>query len=90
MKILKLRLIFLCLGTVLSLGLSHAAAQTACPKIEAGGTVYGNYDCRLRHSCGGWCYYSCTCTNLFPGYSCDDVLSEAGFETASSPDCQVV
>ena len=90
MKTLKLRLIFLCLGTVLTLGLSQAAAQTACNKIEAGGTVYGNYDCRLRVTCGGWCYYDCSCTNLFPGYSCDDVLREAGFELVDNPECLVV
>ena len=89
MKILKLRLIFFCLGTVLSLGLSHAAAQT-CNQIEAGGTVYGKYDCRLTNTCGGWCYYRCVCTNIFPGYSCDDVLQAAGFEVVSSPDCLVV
>jgi hypothetical protein len=90
MKILKPRLILLCLGTVLTLGLSHAAAQTSCNQVEAGGTVYGNFDCRLKHSCGGWCYYDCSCTNLFPGYTCDDVLKQAGFEIVSSPECLVV
>lgn len=89
MKSLRLRLIFLCLGTVLTLGISHAAAQS-CNQVEAGGTVYGKYDCRLINSCGGWCYYKCECTNLFPGMSCDDVLKAAGFEVNYTPDCLVV
>jgi hypothetical protein len=90
MKSLKLRMIMLCFATVLTLGLSHAVAQAACPKIEVGGNAYGDYDCRLSNTCGGWCYYSCTCTNLFPGSSCEDVLTEAGFEIVSSPECLVV
>ena len=90
MKRLKLRLIFLCLGTMLTLGLSHAAAQNACNQVEAGGTVYGKFDCRLTHSCGGWCYYKCECTNVFPGYTCEDVLKAAGFELVDSPLCLVV
>lgn len=88
MKNLKLRLIMLGIGTVLTLGLSHEVANAAaCANIEAGGNVYGNFDCRLTTTCGGWCYYDCTCTNLFPGYTCDDVLVEAGFELVSSPAC---
>jgi hypothetical protein len=90
MKILKPRLILLCLGTVLTLGLSHAAAQSSCNQIEAGGTIYGNYDCRLKNSCGAWCNYECTCTNLRQGHSCDDVLKQAGFELGTSLDCLVV
>ena len=90
MKSLKLRLMFLCVGTVLTLGLSHAVAQAACNKIEAGGTVYGNFDCRLKVTCGAYCYYDCTCTNLFPGFTCDDVLREAGFELGHTPECLVV
>ena len=89
MKNFKLRLIFLCLATILTLGLSHQVAQASCAQVEAGGTVYGKYDCRLSHICGGWCYYSCSCTNLFPGYTCDDVLREAGFEIVSN-ECSVV
>ena len=69
MKSLKPRLLLLCIGTVLTLGLSHTVAQ-ACANIEAGGNVYGDYDCRLTQVCGGWCYYSCRCSNLFPGSSC--------------------
>lgn len=90
MKILRFRLILLCLGSVLTLGLSHAVAQAACNDIEAGGTVYGKYDCRLTHTCGGWCYYRCECTNLFPGYTCEDVLRQAGFEIVESSDCLIV
>jgi hypothetical protein len=86
MRSLKLRMIMLCFATVLTLGLSHTAAQ-ACTKILAGGNVYGNYDCRLTGSCDGWCFYDCTCTDLFPGYSCDDVLTEAGFILSASPKC---
>jgi len=86
MKNLKLRLLLLCLGTVLTLGFSHAVAQ-ACADISAGGTVYGDFDCRLTNACGGWCYYSCTCSNLFPGYNCTNVLEEAGFEIVSGPQC---
>jgi len=82
----KLRVIMLCLATVLTLGLSHTAAQ-ACTKILAGGNAYGNYDCRLSTFCDGWCYYDCTCTDLFPGYSCSDVLVEAGFILGDSPKC---
>ena len=86
MRSLKLRVIILSLATVLTLGLSHTAAQ-ACTKILAGGNAYGNYDCRLSAFCDGWCYYDCTCTDLFPGYSCSDVLVEAGFILGDSPKC---
>ena len=89
MKNLKLKLILLCVTTVLTLGLSHEVAQAACRQVEAGGTVYGSYDCRLSRICGGWCYYSCSCTNLFPGMTCDDVLKEAGFEIVSN-ECTIV
>ena len=82
MKSLKLRFVLMCLATILTLGLSYAAAQAQCAKIQVGGTVYGDYDCRLIGSCGGWCYYSCSCTNLQFGASCDTVLLEAGFELA--------
>ncbi len=88
MKNLKLRLSLLCLATVLTLGLSHQVAQASCAQIEAGGTVYGRYQCQLTHMCGDWCHYTCECTNVFPGYSCDDVLTAAGFETVTN-DCQV-
>ena len=86
MKSLKRRVLLLCISTVLTLGLSDAVAQT-CANIEAGGTVYGDFDCTLTGSCDGWCYYSCSCTNLFPGYTCDDVLVEAGFELVNGPQC---
>lgn len=89
MNSLKLRLIFLCLATVLTLGLSHVVAQAACADIEMGGNVYGDYDCRLRASCEGACYYNCTCSNLFPGYTCNHVLDEAGFETYEHYPCVV-
>ena len=87
MKSLKLRFALMCLSTVLTLGLSYVAAQAQCADIEAGGTVYGNYDCRLTNSCGGWCYYSCTCSDLRFGASCETVLREAGFEIVSGPQC---
>jgi len=87
MKNLKLQLIWLFVATILTLGLSHAVAQAACTNIEAGGTTYGDYDCRLRAYCGGWCYYVCTCTNLFPGKSCDDVLKDAGFDLVAVAEC---
>lgn len=82
MKNLKLRFVAMSLATILTLGLSYAAAQAQCAKIQAGGNVYGDYDCRLINDCGGWCYYSCKCTNLQFGASCDTVLIEAGFEFA--------
>ena len=88
MKNLKLRLILLSLATALTLGLSHEVAQASCAQIEAGGTTYGKYQCDLTHICGGWCHYSCKCSNVFPGYTCDDVLRAAGFETVSN-DCLV-
>ncbi len=87
MKSLKLRLLLLFAGTILTLGLSHVVAQAACVKIIAGGNAYGNFDCRLSVSCSGWCYYECTCSNIFPGYTCQDVLVEAGFEISDSPQC---
>lgn len=87
MKSLKLRLLAVLIGTVLTLGLSHVAAQASCMDIEAGGNAYGNYDCRFSHYCGGWCYYNCTCSNLFPGFTCTNVLEEAGFEVLQSPQC---
>jgi hypothetical protein len=90
MKNFNPRLILLCLATVLTLCISHEVAQAACPQIEAGGTVYGSYDCRLTHSCGGWCYYRCECPTLNHGATCDDVLRQAGFEIVSSPECLVV
>lgn len=90
MKNLKVKLIMLSIATMLTLGLSHRVAEAACANIEAGGNAYGDYDCRLTNSCGGWCYYSCSCSNLFPGSSCEDVLREAGFEIVSSPDCLIV
>lgn len=87
MRNLKVRLILLVIGTVLTLGLSHQVAQASgCPDISAGGTVYGDYDCRLITACGGYCYFNCSCSNLFPGYSCDDVLDEAGFEEVDPGD----
>ena len=85
MKSLKLRFALICLATILTLGLSYVAAQAQCADREVGGTVYGDYDCRLTHSCGGWCYYSCSCSNLRFGASCDTVLLEAGFELLESP-----
>jgi len=87
MKSLKLRLLAVLIGTGLTLGLSHAAAQASCYDIIAGGNAYGDYDCRYSHECGGWCYYNCKCSNLFPGHSCKDVLVEAGFEVVDSPQC---
>ncbi len=86
----KLKLSLLCLATLLTLGLSHEVARAACYEIEAGGTVYGSYDCRLKNTCGSWCYYVCECSNLFPGYSCEDVLEAAGFEIVDSLECIVV
>jgi hypothetical protein len=87
MKTLKLRLALLFVGTALTLVLSNVAAHAACADRDVGGTVYGNYDCALAASCGGSCYYECTCSNLFPGYTCDDVLDEAGFEKVDSIPC---
>jgi hypothetical protein len=86
MKSLKLRLVLLCISAVLTLGLSHAVAQT-CADRDVGGNAYGNYDCTLSSSCGGWCYYDCTCSDLFHGYTCNNVLEEAGFELVSHPQC---
>lgn len=87
MKRLKLRLLLLFAGSILTLGLSHVAAQAACADIIAGGNVYGDFDCRLTVFCGGWCYYECTCNTIFPGHTCDDVLVEAGFEMSDPPQC---
>ena len=87
MKSMKRRVLLLCIATILTLGLSYAVAEASCTHIEAGGNAYGDFDCRLTNTCGGWCYYHCECTNLFPGYTCDDVLVEAGFELVDSPQC---
>lgn len=87
MKNLRLRLVLLSMGALLTLGLSQRVAQAVgCPDISAGGTVYGDYDCRLITACGGSCYFSCSCSNLFPGSSCDDVLHEAGFQDVDPGD----
>jgi hypothetical protein len=81
-------LLLLGISTVMILGLSHAVAQAACADIVAGGNAYGDFDCRLINMCGGWCYYNCTCSNVFPGYTCDKVLTEAGFEIVEGgPQC---
>ena len=82
MKSLKLRFVSMCLATMLTLGLSYVVAQAQCAQRQTGGSVYGDYDCKLTASCDGWCYYSCTCSNLRFGASCDKVLLEAGFEFA--------
>ena len=87
MKNLKLKLGLLFTATVLTVGLSNVAAHAACPYRDAGGNAYGDYDCTLVTFCGGWCYYECECKNLFPGYTCDDVLREAGFEVNSTAAC---
>jgi hypothetical protein len=86
MRSMKLRAIMLCIATALTLGLSHTAAQ-ACTKIIAGENVYGKYNCQFTAFCEGWCYYDCTCADMFPGYSCDNVLVEAGFILGDSPKC---
>ena len=87
MKNRKLWLLFILIGTVLTLGLSHQVAHAAgCASIEVGGNVYGSYDCRLITACGGSCYYNCTCDNIFAGYTCDNVLHEAGFEDVDPND----
>jgi hypothetical protein len=87
MKSLKLRLFAVLIGTVLTLGLSHLVAEASCVDREVGGNAYGNYDCSYTHMCQGWCYYNCTCSNLFPGFTCNKVLEEAGFEIVQSPQC---
>lgn len=84
MKSLKVRLLLI-IATVLTLGLSHAFAEAKCADREVGGNAYGDYDCKLTAACDGWCYFSCTCQNVFPGYTCEDVLDAAGFETAVIP-----
>jgi hypothetical protein len=84
MKILKLRFVVVCLATVLTLGLSYAAAQAQCANRQVGGNVYGDYDCKLTMYCNGWCYYRCTCSNLRFGASCDTVLLESGFDLSES------
>jgi len=88
MKTLKVRSALMAMAIVLTLGLSHLVAQAAaCPNREVGGNAYGDYDCKLRASCQGWCYYDCTCSNVFPGYTCNDVLVEAGFVLDENPQC---
>jgi hypothetical protein len=79
MKSLKLRFVLLFTATVVTVGLSNVAAHAACTHREVGGNAYGDYDCKLTSSCSGSCYYDCTCSNLFPGFTCDNVLDEAGF-----------
>jgi len=79
MKSLKMRLLLLCVGTLLTLGLSHAVALADCADVDAGSNVYGSWDCRLTGQDKNWCYYDCTCSDLFPGYKCSDVLTQAGF-----------
>ena len=88
MKTLKVRSALMAIAIVLTLGLSQLVAQaTGCVDRMVGGNAYGDYDCTLVGSCGGSCYYSCKCSNVFFGYTCDDVLQEAGFEKVDSPSC---
>ena len=88
MKSLKLRFALMGLAMILTLGLSYVAAKAQCADREVGGTVYGNYDCKLIAECRDWCYYRCSCTELRFGASCDTVLIEAGFTmTESEPVC---
>jgi hypothetical protein len=54
------------------------ASGSQCVKTQMGGNIYGDYHCII--SGPGGCYYGCQCTNLFPRYSCMDVLVEAGIE----------
>jgi hypothetical protein len=90
MQTLKMRLLLLCIAVGLTLGLSHAVAQAAtCANVEAGSNAYGDYYCSYVGACGGWCYFDCKCSNVFPGYTCDNVLEEAGFELVSAPNCQL-
>ena len=84
MKNLKLRFVLMCVATVFTFGLSYAAAQAQCVNRIVGGSVYGDYDCKLIQYCGGWCYYRCSCSNLKFGASCDTVLIEAGFDLSES------
>jgi hypothetical protein len=55
MQKLKARVLLLLIGTIVSLGLSYQVAQASgCADVEGGGTVYGDYDCRLFKECGGY------------------------------------
>jgi hypothetical protein len=91
MKSLKLRFVLLCVATILTLNLSyavaHAGGTATCANEAVGGNAYGDYDCKLAGSCGGFCYYQCECKNLFPGSTCNDVLKEAGFEIVAEIPC---
>jgi hypothetical protein len=91
MKSLKRRLLMLCIGTILTLGLSHEVARASggCADVIAGGNVYGTFDCRFDSSCGGSCYYLCTCPTLYwpQDHDCADVLIEAGFEIVEEIPC---
>jgi len=88
MKSLKLRVVLLCVATILTLNLSYAVAHAGgCATDEMGGNAFGDYDCKLAGSCGDLCYYECTCRNVFPGYNCKDVLKEAGFQIVSDIPC---
>ena len=87
MKSLKLRLLAVLIGTVLTLGVSHVAAQASCYDEMVGGNAYGDYKCKFSRECAGMCIYYCTCSNLFPGFSCKNVLVEAGFEIVQNPQC---
>ena len=87
MKSLKLRLLAVLTGAVLTLGLSHVVAQASCADYIGGGNVYGDFECRFVSECNNTCNYDCTCRNLFPGYSCKKVLEEAGFELVAAFQC---
>ena len=90
MRSLKLRFLLLCLGTVLTLGLSHQVARASggCADIMAGGNYNGSYDCRFDVQCGNTCWYLCTCPEVYPWATCADVLTTAGFTVVEGgPPC---
>jgi hypothetical protein len=58
-----------------------ALAATNGADIVAGGNFYGEYDCRLGTKFEGRYYrYICKCSGVFQTHTCDNALTEAGFE----------
>jgi hypothetical protein len=66
------------------IGIRSIPSGPPCEETVFGTNVYGDYEGKLISSAGR-CNYVWSCHNLFPGYSCNDVLVEAGLIPFPSP-----
>jgi hypothetical protein len=84
MKRFTLRMVSLCAGIVLTLGLSYSVARAQCSDLVIG----QGWSCSLDNQCNGWCYYTCECHGISQ-QQCDQRLADAGFEDVpeGGPQC---